>query len=182
MSSCFEKVPTLAGFLFPELKKTADKYRMIFELDLPFLTSLLLLDFPDNLELHIKNTSREKFTLLRSDCFLFTLLMLCPNLLRFLVAPAAEKEKNSRSMNAWRTVYVLWLLTLLPSINKWGFYLWRSRQVLERWELLFFVFVAVVVVGKAGLSCLTLVESVVSFSHPNFSSGWDPLPPFKISL
>ncbi len=42
--------------------------------------------------------------------------------------------------------------------------------------------VVLVVVGKTGLSCLTLVESAVSFSRPNFSSGWDLLPPFLISL
>ncbi len=32
----------------------------------------------------------------------------------------------------------------------------------------------VVVVSKSGLSCQSLVKSLVAFSHPDFSSRWDP--------
>ena len=52
------------------------------------------------------------------------------------------------------------------SVPFWGFfnsvifYLRRSRQVL--------------VVGNTGLSRLKLWLSEISFSHPNFSLGWDP--------
>ncbi len=42
--------------------------------------------------------------------------------------------------------------------------------------------VGVVVAGKTGLNCPPLVESVVSFSHPDFSSVWDTLPSYQISL